>query len=497
MSITARLSQHARAAPDRLALTFEGDRITWRDLDAAVHRLAAHIAAKVPERGGVALHLPNGPALAMLFLAAARAGREAQIVDPEWPAETTRNVLAELSPAMLVSSDQNFSSTEAVLLESAALPFGAVADALYAPSQPEPVQEPDLSLPFYVGFTSGSTGMPKGFRRSHRSWTESFRADALEFGIGATDVVLASGTLTHSLFLYALANGLHAGAGVVFCRRFHPNAVNRLVRQHEITVLYGVPTQLRLLVEAAEHEDGSSYPSVRWILSSGAKWFSGERPRLARAFPSARFAEFYGSSELSFVTVAKEGEPVPEDSVGRPFHGATVTIRDGHGRRLPSNRSGSVFVESPYLFMGYACGEAGALQRTGEAISVGDLGHVDENGFLYLVGRSNRMIVTSGKNVYPEEIERVLELHPAVRAAAVLAQSDCKRGERLVGLLQLRDRSPVTRACLVRHARRRLPLYKVPRIYAFVPDWPLVRSGKVDLEALERLWEAGACETLA
>ena len=220
MSITAAVSYHAAHRPDRDALVFEGQRISWRHLDREINRLAGFISAATTGGGGVALHLPSGPALALLFLAIARAGREAQVLDPDWPAEMTRAILSQLPSALLVSSDTRFAGDNAVILADPLLPFAEVAPALGATTEMGARSEPDALAPFYVGFTSGSTGLPKGYRRHHRSWTESFRHDALEFGVTADDVILAPGTLTHSLFLYALVHGLNVGARVVLCRAF-------------------------------------------------------------------------------------------------------------------------------------------------------------------------------------------------------------------------------------------------------------------------------------
>jgi long-chain acyl-CoA synthetase len=349
--------------------------------------------------------------------------------------------------------------------------------------------EPDALLPFYVGFTSGSTGMPKGYRRHHLSWTESARHDALEFGINSDDMIVAPGTLTHSLFLYALVHGLNAGARVILCRRFRPDTVVRLIAGERATVLYGVPTQLQMMIKAAGDE---ALTSMRWILSSGAKWPVGEREPLRRLFPNAQFAEFYGASETGFMTVAKADEGAPETSVGRAFSGVVLTIRDRAGRPIPRGKAGYVFAQSPFLFMNYACGEEADLLRYGEEISVGDIGLLDPRGFLHLVGRASRKIVTSGKNVYPEEIERVIERHPMVTAAAVLGAPDQSRGERLIALVHIRADAVVTSADLIAHQRKSLPLYKVPRVYASVAEWPLTRSGKTDFQKLRHAWMAGA-----
>ncbi|HEY0329397.1 MAG TPA: AMP-binding protein [Rhodopseudomonas sp.] len=488
MSITAALSQYAARTPERDALVFEDERICWRLLDHEINRLAGFIVAAAPAGGSVALHLPTGPALALLFLAVARAGREAQVFDPDWPIEMTRAIKARLSPDLLVSFDAGLSGGNAVILADPTIPFLQVASSLGVVTAAPACTEPDALLPFYVGFTSGSTGIPKGYRRHHHSWTESSRHDAVEFGINADDVIVAPGTLTHSLFLYALVHGLNAGARVILCRRFRPEAVVRLIEAERATVLYGVPTQLQLTVKAA---GDAVLGSMRWILSSGAKWPVGERAPLQRLFPNARFAEFYGASETGFMTVAKADEGAPENSVGRSFSGAVVTIRSRAGRPIPQGKTGYVFVESPFLFMNYACGDADLL-RHGEAISVGDIGFLDPQGFLHLVGRASRKIVTSGKNVYPEEIERVIERHPMVTAAAVLGAPDRSRGERLIALVQLHADAVVTGAELIAYQRKALPLYKVPRVYASVEEWPLTRSGKTDFERLRHAWITGA-----
>jgi long-chain acyl-CoA synthetase len=460
-----------------------------------MERLAAHLVEAVPSGRGVALRLPNGPTLVLLFLAAARAGREAQILDPDWPPAIVQRVISELSPAIVVTERTELSHTRLIHVDPFG-PFDGVTEAICASDRFTAATAPDPLTSFYVGFTSGSTGMPKGYRRHHRSWLESFAAADLEFDIGPDDVVLAPGTLTHSLFLYGLAHGLHVGASVVLCRRFRPNTVNRVIADRGVTVIYGVPTQLETMIDAAERSGAPPFAGVRWIFSSGAKWKASSTVRLRRQFPASRFAEFYGSSELSFVTVTKDDENAPEDSVGRAFASVTISIRDHFGRKLEPGEAGLVFVESPFQFTEYACGDTGVLLRDGNEISVGDVGMLDERGFLRLVGRASRMIIVSGKNIHPEPIEQVLERHPAIANAAVMGITDDRRGERLVALVRPREGATPNRPALIAWARSALPLYKVPRRYAVPREWPITRSGKPDFQALADMWTAGAWEEL-
>lgn len=486
MTIGAGLAQFARSKPYEAAIVCDGAAVSWSELEASVAAYAADLDARTPAGCGVALLLPNSAHLLALFLAAARTGREAQVLDPHWPPALRDSVIAALKPGALY-----FEPALAWSPAPRAVDVDTRAPLPRRPPAANAAAEPDPETSFYVGFTSGSTGEPKGYRRHHSSWTESFRADGQEFGLTDKDVVLAPGAMTHSLFLYAAIHALQIGATLVMCRTFRPDAALEQGRARRASALYAAPTQLRMLADAG----GPPAPHVRWVLSSGAKWFVNAETDLRRLFPNARFAEFYGASELSFVTVRKADEACPPESVGRPFPGVRITIRDDAGRALPCGEIGRIFVESPFLFTDYALGGA-SLTRHGDALCVGDLGWMDENGFLTLAGRENRMIVTSGKNVYPEEVERAFAAHPAVRAAAVFGAPDPQRGERLVALLSLDAQIPVTRAQLSRHARTLLPLPLVPRVLATPTRWRWTASGKTDFAALKRDWDEGDWELL-
>ena len=337
--LCATLAEWARIPPSATALVFPDEGLSWADLHAAIETRAREIAALPP--GGLALRLANSAALIVLVLACARAGREAQVLDPAWPVATARAVRSRLAPALLVTDCRDDGAGEgdatgegrgrgAPRVAIVPRPLRLADLPPLAPPFAEPLPAPDPESAFYVGFTSGSTGMPKGYRRSQRSWLASFAAERAEFGIGPADVVAAPGHFTHSLFLYAALAGLHAGARVVALPKFRPDAAARAIREEEATVLYGVPTQIEMIVERAERT-GETLPSLRLVLSSGAKWREGFGPRLAARAPNALFAEFYGASELSFVALARADEAVPPGSVGRPYPGVAVTIRDAAG----------------------------------------------------------------------------------------------------------------------------------------------------------------------
>jgi long-chain acyl-CoA synthetase len=492
MTITRPIAEHARRLPGQMALVFEEQKATRGELDQIVARLAAFIAARTPPGGAVGLDLPNGIALAILFLATAAAGREAQILDHDWPDATLGDVIANLQPDLVITARDGFDG-DAIQI-AGDIPLTGLFDALGAPAEFRRLTDPDPAAIFYTGFTSGSTGLPKGFRRTHRSWTASFAGAQEEFDIGPADCVHACGPLSLSMPLYALASTLHAGGKFILSRSFQARSALRLIAAQRVTVLYAVPTQLLLMLDAAE-TDNDVQPSVRLILSSGAKWPTKQTKRLKKVFPNAVFAEFYGASELSFISLARHDKRVPKDSVGRAFPGVTVTIRGESGKVLKPGKPGIVFVESALVFSGYAGGE-GEIRREGDALSVGDCGHLDEKGFLFLTGRADRLIISSGRNIQPEEIEAVLERHPAIAHAAVFGVADEKRGARLVALLHLRGQITPPAIELAKHLRQFLPGYKVPARFAATAVWPQTRSGKSDFGKLRRIWDDESCEAL-
>ena len=494
MIVGAAIADHAKARPDRAALVFDGQQISWQALETMCRRAASWIQAKDPDGLSVALHLPNCPALVVLFLASIRLGREAQILDTQWAPAQTRDLVRRLKASLVISEDMI--DAEAVMVSKDALDCEGMSDWQNNIDSLADWPDVDPETPFYVGFTSGSTGVPKGYRRNHQSWIRSFEAAQEEFTLTAEDVVIAPGTLTHSLHLFALAYALHEGACCVLMRSFKPSAVTEAIREQNATILFGVPAQLGLISRYLGEKTVDAYRTLRWLISSGSKWSSREDPVLRGTFPDALFAEFYGASETSFITIAKDGEPVPEGSVGRPFSNVDVRIRDMEGNCIDPGAAGRIFVRSDMMFDGYATGTGELACAPDGAMCVGDIGYMDECGYLFLTGRENRMIVTSGKNLFPEEVENILAAHPHVECAAILGVEDARRGEKLLAILYTRASAILTRKEIIAYARGQLPLFKVPRNYLVARDWPMTRSGKTDFAALREMVAAGVLEKL-
>ena len=381
------------------------------------------------------------------FMGIIRSGRCAAVSDPDWPSAVRDNVKRELGAAL---------------------------------TQPSATQTATPTSPFYIGFTSGSTGMPKGFRRHHQSWTESLRVCLDTFGPDAASCVMAPGRFSHSLFLFGMVLGLWSGAGVVVQERFSAPRMMDTLRSGRTPCLVAVPSQLLLMLELASRRNTAPIEGVRLILISGARWMRDRTTALQALFPKARIVEFYGASETSFMAWMDADVSAPAQAVGRPFANVDIDIRDPQ----PPLGTGQIFVRSPMLFTDYVgTADHTAAVRDGDWLSVRDMGYFDTQGYLCLVGRENRMLVTQGKNLFPEEVESVLMECPDIANASVQGVPDPIRGQHVVALLNTTS-THVTAQQLASACRTQLENYKVPKRFIACTSWPFTASGKTDHPAL-------------
>jgi long-chain acyl-CoA synthetase len=324
---------------------------------------------------------------------------------------------------------------------------------------PEPHSQPIIET-----LTSGSTGQPKRIRRTQASWMASFAVNA-GFGIGPGARVAVLGRLMHSLSLYGAIEGLHLGAEVHLLDALRPDRQAAALPQRQITHLYATPAQLRLVAMGQ-----GPWPDLRLILVGGSKLDPALSARLAVLAPQAQLREFYGAAETSFVTLA-DGT-TPEGSVGRVYPGVKLRL----------DPSGEIWVQSPYLFLGYAGPNPGSAATWSDGwLSVGEIGGL-RDGHLYLKGRAGRMVTVADQNVFPEEIEALLETLPGIRRAAILPVPDPLRGQALIAILQGDAGQEATLLALLRD---RLGPTRAPKAVIWRDDWPVLASGKTDLKALE------------
>lgn len=331
--------------------------------------------------------------------------------------------------------------------------------------------------------TSGTTATAKRLRRSQKSWRASFAIDRELWRLSRTDRVMVMGALHHSLALYGMALAQYCGAATIACDMPRPNAQFTFLALAKASVLIATPTQLRQFSAVLTNP----FTHMRLVLIGGGIFDRAARDVAVRLFPKAQIATFYGAGETSFITIAETG--TDDGSVGTPYPGVEIRIRDDSARNLPDGVSGTIWVRSPYLFEEYAIGEDPDLKWDDDFLAFGEIGRLDSSGKLHLSGRSSRMFTVADRNVFPEVIETFLLSLSGVTGAVVLPVKDDRRGAIPVAIMSGLgvDVSRTRDLC-----RCRFGSEAAPRRIVILEKIPLLSSGKPNLRALAKMLERGA-----
>lgn len=479
MRITGTYGEYAQLDPSRSAIVTENDVVTYGEWYHAVQRAAAAFTGEAGITKRVALFLPNGSLFLQLFAGACEAGWASIVGDRRWKEKEIKDRLQQTKPD-LVFADAGMKGIFQNC--SAKVIFLDEIEEWISESYEEDLSLADDNVPFYIGFTSGSTGNPKAFVRSHDSWIESFRCNLIDLGIEAGDHALISGSFVNSTFLYGALSTLYFGGTVYLLKKFAPSRLMYFLRAYPISTVYVVPTMLQALIK----ERCTDQRSLT-IISTGAKWLPQTKEQMRLQFPNADFYEFYGSSELSYITVLKKEEQISHpDSVGRAVHNAALSIRDEAGNEVASGEEGILYVKSKMVFDGYIDNiEETNKVLQGDWATVYDIAKLDKEGYVYILGRKNDMILYGGINIYPQEIEQVLKRFEGVEDAAVVGVPDVYWGEKAAACIK----GNVSLSSLKSYCAQQLTPYKVPRIWRTVDDLPYTTGGKVSRREVRKWLE--------
>lgn len=346
-----------------------------------------------------------------------------------------------------------------------------------------PASEPALAL-----FTSGTAGAPRAALLSHGNVLSNLRQVRQHAGgaaaMGAGDAVLCAIPLFHIFGLSAVAGAaLNAGARLVLFDRFEPAAVIDAVAAHSVTVLPAVPAMWHALLHAPGA--GTALRAIR-LAGSGAAHLPVDLAREARDQFGLDIKEGYGLTETAPIVAMAAGTAAPLGSVGRPLPGVELRLVDQSGNDVLIGDEGEVWVRGPNVFSGYLDDpEATSQVFTRGWLRTGDIATVDSNGFLYIVDRIKHLIIVSGFNVFPAEVEDAIARHPAVREVAVVGEPDTRTGEAVHAYVVATG--PLTEAEVRDHAAAALARYKCPTRVSFVASLPHGATGKVRRSDLPRL----------
>ena len=347
--------------------------------------------------------------------------------------------------------------------------------------------------PLGITFTGGTTGFPKAVLVTHRARAATAYAAAADFGLSEADIVAATTPMFHCAGLFVwFAPAVMLGATVVAQPTWDAARFIELTEREGVTAAFFVPSQLNDLVSHPAFS-AERLRTLRNIGYAGAPMGRALLERVQAALPHAAFTENYGQSETCPLTVRRpEHGAARLGTVGRPAFNVELRVVDGYGKPVGAGRVGEIVTRGEQLFDGYY-GDAGqtraAFPRGDGWLWTGDLGFLDEDGFLTLVDRSKDMLVSGGENIYPAEIENALYGHPAVAECAVFGIPDDHWGEVAAAHVVVAGGHAATEDELTQFCARRIPRHKRPRVIRFVDALPRTAVGKIRKNVLrEPYW---------
>lgn len=471
---------------DAVAL-IEGDRTTtYGELRELVARTRSGlVAAGLVPRDRVAVIATNSRDAVVSILAATSSGMVAVLLDPGCAVVEMRSQLEAIGAAIVLTGTApaddlhtpTASPAGAAVVGVDPLPEGSPA----APATPDP---DDLAV---MLFTSGTAGSPKAAMLSHRNLISNQDAVLTTAGAAFDEdaVVLATIPISHMYgFNMSLLTTLRVGGTVVLSDGFSPQGCLELIHAHGIDRFAGVPPMWRALIDSDIPDD--TFAGITRI-ASGA---SALHPRLWQEFKDrfgVELQEGYGLTETSPTVTSHIGIPVRPGTVGKPAPGVEVKIVDHDGNEVPFDDSGEILVRGPGVFLGYWENEEAtkAVLDDDGWLRTRDIGVFSEDGYLALIDRAKDLIIVSGFNVYPFEVETVLVQHPKVDQVVVIGRDDDRRGERVVAFVTVPEGSPPPELDeLVAFCRERLARYKCPTELEVVDELPIAASGKAQRRKL-------------
>src|SRR3954451_22844351 len=478
--------------PNETALVDELGDLTFLEL----HRRSNALATAMQDRGvvegdGVAILARNHRYFVEATIACAKLGARALYLNTSFAAPQAREVLEREKPkatvydaefAKLISHATQGRRTKRFVAwageDDDPITGDELLEDLIESSDPEDVIPP-AEEPKFVILTSGTTGTPKGASRAAPKGLDPIGGLFGRVPYRVRERHFIAAPLFHAWGIGQYMIGAALSATIILQNRFDPEKTLEAIDEHKPSVLAVVPVMLaRILVLPQEVRAKYDTSSLRIVFASGSA-LSGE---LAQRWMDAygdNLYNLYGSTEVAWATIA-----TPEDlrsapgTAGKPPRGTIVKIVDKDGTELPTGETGRIFVGSDLVFEGYTGGGSKETDAAG-LMSTGDMGHIDEDGRLFIDSREDDMIVSGGENVYPGEVEELLAKHPKIADAAVIGVEDKDFGQRLKAFVVTSGGSELAEDEVKDYVKDRLARYKVPREVEFLDELPRNATGKV------------------
>ena len=503
-AVGMQIALHAKVAPNRMAIDGPFGRRSYAELNADCNRLVRFLRSRgIGDGDAIAILVPNRPAFVEAIYAGLRAGIRVTPINWHLVADEAAYIVRDCEAKALIA-DARFADVARAVV--AAVPVAtrlAVGGAIpgfddyersIARESGADIDDPVLGSNML--YTSGTTGRPKGvYRKSHP-------VDLLAGLLSSaklrpdSDVALNTGPLYHAAPLRLnLMLPLNQGVGVHLMDKWTPEETLDLIAAHHVTHTHLVPTMFhRLLAMPGAERRKRDTSSLRWLLHGAAPASVDSKRRMIEWLGPVLY-EYYAGTEGGGTLIDSHEWLARPGSVGRAPPGCRFSVRNDRGEELPAGESGRIyfFTASAHRFEYFKDPGKTDAAWDGEWFTMGDVGYFDADGYLYLSGRSAETIISGGVNIYPAEIDAVLQQHPAVYDVATVGAPSEEWGEEIVAVVQPspdREAGPALVEELRAFCREKIAAYKVPRRIDFVDALPRMETGKVQRRLIrDRYWQ--------
>jgi fatty-acyl-CoA synthase len=483
INLSSFIAFHARRTPDRCALKYRGEDISYATFDQRIHRVAGWLLSRgIGADDVVAVLMKNSAAFLELAFATSHIGAVFLPINFRLSRDEVGYIVGNAGARILIA-DEELATVAAgaptVLLDEAAQ---SSVTRLAPDAAPAPMVHRTPGDLMRLMYTSGTTDRPKGVMLTYENiyWKSADQTVAL--GLNADTRLLVVGPLYHvgALDLPGIAVLWHGGLLSVH-RNFEPEQVLAAIEAEKLNAAWFAPVVTTAILTCPNRHryDVSSF---RWAIGGGEKTPEMRIRAFSEFFKNARYIDAYGLTETcggdTFMEAGREIEKI--GSTGRATAHVEIEIRDDGGNRLPPGETGEICLRGPKLTRGYwKDAEKTAAAFFGDWFRSGDVGYLDNDGFLYLTDRKKDMIISGGENIASSEVERVIYELPQVREVAVVGVPDQRWGEKPVAVVVLAENAALELSELAAHCRARLAGFKVPKQLIIRDSLPRNPSGKV------------------
>ena len=480
MNLALMLEEASKNFAKRPVLILENQRVNYDQLNSRVNSIAQFLGQNGIGKGDkVALMLPNMPEFVYCYFATIKLGAVAVHLNPSSTSHELMYLLENSDSKILMTSEVNRKKYEEIQDK---LAFCKKIITVDSPDQNAPFNKaisagpfpaPDVLInpedPAAIIYTSGLTGKPLGAVLTHRNLYSQSHLIQTFVKRTSKDVGLSLIPLFHSFGATVnMINVIRAGCSVVMMDRFTMDGIFNAIQKEKITYICAVP---RLYLGMMFHEGAAKYDvsSLEVCVTGGAPMPAEFLPGFEKQF-SAKIVEGYGLTEASpACSFNMLDRPQKPGSIGMAITGTIIKIVDKKGIEVPHGEVGELIVKGDNVMQGYYKDKVATASVIKDGwLYTGDLGKMDDDNYIFLTGLKKRMIITSGFNVYPKEVEDVLNLHPAVKNARIIAKKDLMRGEIVKAEIVKNDGALIDEKEILKYCRIYLSPYKVPREVEFV-----------------------------